>query len=197
MIARLMAVCAVLGVAGCDAILDGLEKVLGTLDRRERQLVVLASQPVVLTDQPVVLSGSEPLKVVGEWTSLCLVLKDGVPLQAQPAMDQIFSTALSGAKVRVNVVLNDGARIALHEPMQGWSRSGRILSRNELSACASASCGTRLPVGAIVKSLEVSATPRLEVRGIFWQSEQGPDEKPHTSSTATAQSSIGQAKCGS
>jgi len=196
MIARLLTVAALLALAGCDAILDKLEKVFGMLDGRERQLVILAPQAVVLTDKPLVFSGTEPLKVVGEWTSLCLVLKDGIPLQQQSSMDQIFSAALAGAKVRVNVVLNDGARISLHEPMQGWSRSGRILPRDELSACASASCGSRLPVGAIVTSLEVSATPKLEVRGIFWQSEQGPNEKARTSTANSARSADEQSKCG-
>lgn len=196
MIARLLSVAAVLALTGCDAILDGLDKVFGTSNNRERQLVILAPQPVVLTDKPVVFSGTEPLKVVGEWTSLCLVLKDGIPMQERAAMDKIFSAALSGSKVRVNVVLNDGTRIALHEPMQGWSRSGRILPRNELSACASASCSSRLPVGAIVKSLEVSATPKLEVRGVFWQSEQGSNEKAGKSATTTAQNPNEQSKCG-
>jgi hypothetical protein len=195
MIARLLIVAAVLPLAGCDAVLDGLDRVFRALDGRDRQLVILAPQPVVLTDKPAVFSGSEPLKVVGEWTSLCLVLRGDVPLQQQSTMDQIFSAALSGAKVRVNVVLNDGARISLHEPMQGWSRSGRILPRNEFSACASASCGSHLPVGAIVKRLEVSATPKLEVRGIFWQSEQGPNEKARTSPTTTAQRPNEQSKC--
>ena len=126
MTARLLTVAALLALAGCDAVLDGLEKVFRTLDGRERQLVVLAPQAVVLSDKPLVLSGTEPLKVVGEWTSLCLVLKGGVPL---PEMNQAFSSALSGAKVRTIAVLNNGARIEFHRPMQGWSRSGRILPR--------------------------------------------------------------------
>jgi hypothetical protein len=195
MIARLLAVMAALALAGCDAVLDRLEKVFSALDGREKQVVILAPKPVLLTEKPLVLSGTEPLKVVGEWTSLCLVLKDGVPLQQQSTMDQIFSAALSGAKVTVNVVLNDGGRVSLHEPMQGWSRSGRILAKDELFACASATCGSRLPIGATVKSLEVSALPSLEVRGIFWQSEQGPNEKAHTS--ATAQRPSEPSKCGS
>ena len=192
MIARLLTIAAVLALAGCDAVLDGLEKVLKTLDGRERQLVILAPQPVVLTDKPLVLSGTEPLKVVGEWASLCLVLKGGVPLSE---MDQVFSSALSGAKVSVNVVLSDGARISLHDPMQGWSRSGRILPRNELSGCASAKCGYPLPVGTIIKKLEVSATPKLEVYGIFWHSEQGPNEKARASPTTTTQSPNDQSRC--
>jgi hypothetical protein len=32
-------------------------------------------------------------------------------------------------------------------PLMGWRSSGVILSRNELSACASASCDARLPKG--------------------------------------------------
>ena len=188
-----MTLAAALPLAGCDAILDGLEKLFRVADGRERQLVILAPHPVVFTDMPVALSGTEPLKVVGEWTSLCLVLKDGVPLQE---IEPAFSAALSGAKVKVSAVLDDGVRIALHEPMRAWSRSGRILARDELSACASASCGSHLPVGAIVKSLEISATPRLEVRGVFWQSEQGPNEKARTSPTTTAQGPSNQSKCG-
>ena len=170
----------VLALAGCDASLDkGFDLISG----RETNLVVLAKQPVVLTEKPIILSATESMKVLGEWTSLCIVLQDGIPLQPQPTMDGIFKTALGGAKVRVDVVLGDGARVALHEPMQGWSRSGRVLPRDELSACASTGCESRLPIGATIQSVEVSATPKLKVWGIFWQSVRGLDEKPSAPSS--------------
>jgi hypothetical protein len=136
------------------------------------------------------------MKVVGEWASVCMVLKDGIPLQPVSSMDKIFSDALSGAKLTVELVLNDGARITLDQPMQAWARYGRILSRDELSACSSAKCGTRLPVGASVKAIEVAALPELQVRGIFWTSEQGPNERERApSTTTTAQSASAQSKC--
>jgi len=183
-----------LALLGCDS---AAERFVELMSGRETNRVVLATQPLMLSEVPTTLTSPEPMKVLGEWTSLCLVLRDGVPLQPMKQMDQVFANALGGAKVKTTVVLGDGSRVTLNEPMQGWARSGRVLSQNELSACASASCGVRLPTGAVVRSVELSATPQLQVRGVYWESQLGVNEKRQAAEPSkVAQDSPSQSKCG-
>jgi hypothetical protein len=179
-------------MAGCDV---DVEKIYARMTGHEIHRVILSAQPVTIRETPMTLTSPEPMKVVGEWTALCLVLKDGVPIQPSSQMDQIFSSAMGSAKVKTVLTMGDGSRITLHEPMQGWARSGRVLPHDELSACASAACGTRLPIGGIVKSVELSAAPQLQVRGIYWESQQGPNEGPPPEQSKVA-SSAGQSRCG-
>jgi hypothetical protein len=151
---------------------------------------------MTMSETPSTFTSAEPMKVLGEWTSLCLVLKDGTPLQAQAQMDKIFSDALGGAKIKTTLLLTDGSRVALNEPMQAWSRTGRVLPHDEFSACASAGCGVNLPNGALVKAVEVSSSPPVKVRGVFWQSEQDlPKKPPPANSSTVAQDSGDQSKC--
>jgi hypothetical protein len=160
-------------LVGCDSAVD---KIFDAMSGRQTNLVILSKQPVTLAPAPVTITSTEPMKVLGEWTSVCLVLRDGITLKPQPQMDKILSEALGGAKVSTTLELSDGSRVALHEPMLAWEHIGRILSRDELSACASASCAAILPRGATVKRVEISANPAVQVRGIYWQSHPGPDE---------------------
>jgi hypothetical protein len=171
-------------LVGCDAAAD---KFFDAISGRQTNLVLLSKQPVTLSPAPVTFASTEPMKVLGEWTSVCLVLRDGIPLQPQPQMDRILSEAMHGAKVSTTLELSDGTRVTLHEPMEGWQHVGRILSRDELSACASASCEAVLPRGATVKTVEISANSALQVRGIYWQSELGPNEPPGPSVSTKAQ----------
>jgi len=182
-----------LALVGCDSV---AEKLFSLMSGRETSVVVLAKQPVTLSEAPSTFTSAEPMKVLGEWTSLCLVLKDGTPLQPQAQMAKIFSDALGGAKIKTALLLADGSRVTLSEPMQGWSRTGRVLPQDELSACASAGCGVKLPNGALVKAVEVSSSPPVKVRGVFWQSEQDLTKRPLPANSSTvAQSAGDQSRC--
>lgn len=182
---------ATLTLAGCDA---AAERFFDLMSGRETHRVILATQPLMLSEKPIILSSPEPMKILGEWTSLCMVLRDGVPMKQ---MDQVFANTLGGAKVKTTLLLGDGSRVTLSEPMQGWARSGRILSQDELSACASASCGIRLPKGGVVRSVELSATPKLRVRGVYWQSQLGVNETPQAQEPKQVpQNSPSHPKCG-
>ena len=153
----------------------------------ESNLVILSQQPVVLTQERTTLISSEAMKVIGESTYVCLSLKGGIPLQDSKMMDQAFQIAMEGAKVKVEVVLKGGKRIALHQPLLAWSMQGKIIKNDELSACASTPCKAQLPVGAQVSKVEISSQPSLHVQGIYWQSEKSPVEKrPATATTASA-----------
>src|SRR5688500_4241454 len=148
-----------LALTGCDS---AAEKLFNAMSGRESNVVVLAKQPVKLSEAPSRFTSAEPMKVLGEWTSLCVVLRDGISLQPQAQMDKLFDSALAGAKIKAAVLLSDGSKVTMSEPMQSWSRSGRVVAQGELSACASAGCGVSLPAGGVVKSVELSATPGLE-----------------------------------
>ncbi len=165
------------GLVGCDW---SLEKLGDAMSGREINRVVLAAQPLRLSEVPTILTSAEPMKVIGERSSLCLVLKDGVTLGSAGGLRKALVDALAGAKVETIVVLDDGSRVTLQAPMQAWARSGRVLSRDELSGCASASCGVRLPTGAQIKHVELSAAPTLQVRGVYWESQPGINEKRQT-----------------
>ena len=111
------------------------------------------------------------MKVLGEWSSLCFSLRGDFPLQDPQAMDRQFAESMGNAKIKVELTLSDGARVALRPPLQAWSLRGKVVEQNELSACASTPCKSDLPIGAQVSQVEVSAEPPLTVRGVYWQSE--------------------------
>jgi hypothetical protein len=165
-------------VVGCDVVPEKIFDLFDALSGRETHVVVLARQPVLLTPEPTLLTSSETMKVVGEWTSLCLSLQGGIPLQDSRTMDQAFTAAMQNARVSVHVVLSNGDRVALRPPLQAWSMRGKVLKNDELAACASTPCKDDLPVGAQVARIEVSSEPALSVQGIYWQSERGPLEDP-------------------
>lgn len=160
-------------VTACDF---NLEKAADSLFGTEVNRVVLSSQPIVLTQDVATFSSNEPMKVIGESTFVCVVLRDGVVLQDQRVMDQLFADALHGAKINVAVLSSDGKRVALPEPMQGWAKFGRVLPNNELSACGSMRCN-RLPPGTLISQVEISSTSELRIRGVYWESDKSPMEK--------------------
>jgi hypothetical protein len=166
---------AILGVlvAACDF---NLEKAAGFLAGRETNLVVLSSQQIVLTQEATAFSSNEPMKVIGESTFVCVVLRDGVVLQDQRVMDQLFTDALRGAKINVAVLSSDGKRVTLPEPMQGSAKFGKVLPNNELSACGSMRCKP-LPPGTLISQVEISSTPELRIRGVYWESAKSPMEE--------------------
>jgi hypothetical protein len=111
-------------------------------------------------------------------------------------MDRDFSAAMQGSNVRVTLVFADGRRTVLHRPLQAWSKYGKIVEQDELSACASAPCRTELPAGARVLKVEVASEPPLLVQGVFWESEPSPETaKAETRKTAAASSSAAKSAC--
>jgi hypothetical protein len=67
-----------LALAGCDS---ATEKLFNVMSGRESDVVVLAKQPLRLSEAPSTFTSAEPMKVLGEWTSVCVVLRDGISLQ--------------------------------------------------------------------------------------------------------------------
>jgi len=154
-------------LSGCDLIADKVSSVLfGVKD----SAVVLSSTPQVLTETPIAFTSTVPMTVLGEWTSVCLVLRDSVPLDHQPKMDALFAEAMHDSRVTVVVHTSEGTQKTLMPPMIAWRKFGKILSRDELSGCASASCEARLPMGVVINKIEISARPNLEIKGVYWRS---------------------------
>ncbi len=176
-----------IGLTSCGPQIDSS---IANLSRTEENRVVLASTSVALTKAPLSLTSKEPMMVLGEWTSVCLVMRGDVPSSAQPLMDAALANELHGSSVTVVVQTTDGLEKMLRPPLVGWRKHGVVLPNDELAGCASASCDARLPKGAVVKSIEVSAQPNLDIKGIYWVSTSdlprpvGPSPSVSTSSGA-------------
>jgi hypothetical protein len=174
-------------LASCDA---NVEKVFDVMTGRESNLVVLLDRSVQLRSEATALSSDKELmKILGEWSSVCLSLRSNVPLQDAKMMDQIFAEAMGNAKVKVELTLSSGAVVTLSQPLQAWSMTGKIAGRNELSACASAPCKAKLPVGTQVSKIDITTDVPLTVQGIYWTSEKDLSKPPATKSQATSASS--------
>jgi hypothetical protein len=167
-------------IGGCDS---DSKKVLDFLTGNDSNVVVLARRPMVIAQGQTTLQSSEVMKVIGESTSVCFALKGGVPLQNANVMDTEFQTTMHGARVKVVIELTTHELISLDQPLMAWSMFGKILKSDELSACASPSCSTQLPVGAEVSRIYVSSEPSLAVQGVYWSSERAPLEKAAPSAT--------------
>ena len=180
-------------VSACDF---NPEQALDRLSGREVNLVILAKQPVLLTPEVKSFSSQEQMKVVGEMTSMCFALRGGIPLQDSKVMDQAFQASMQNAKIKVVVVLSNGDRVTLHQPLQAWSMHGKVIKNDELSACASTPCKSELPPGSQVAKIEVSSEPTLQVQGVYWESERAPLEKPTPpAATAAASAAKGKSSC--
>ena len=158
-----------LGGCGSDS-----GNVFAMFSGRPTSTVVLIKQPVLLTPTALVLTPQEPMKVLGEWTSLCLSLRGDVPTGE---FDRTFEKAMRGTKVTVYLTLSNGVRVPLRTPLPAQSAKGIVVAHDELAACAGNPCRSELPVGAQVSKVEVSSEPPLQVQGIFWESERGVNEK--------------------
>lgn len=155
-------------LAGCDFDPGPL---FDLVDGREKNKVILVGHPLVLRPQPTVLASTEPLKILGQWSSLCLPLRGGLASQDWEAVKAAFADGLGGAKVTVWLTLTNGERVTLRQPGAAWALHGDLLGRGELSACASLPCHAPLPSGTGIRSIEVSSDRPLAVQGILWKSE--------------------------
>jgi hypothetical protein len=172
-------------LAGCDSV---LERAFNFMAGRRTSVVMLAKQPTLLAPDGATFSSQEPMKVLGEWTAVCLSLKGGVPAQDSKATDLAFAQLMQDAKVKVFLNLDNGRRVPLGPPHQAWSKRGKVLPDDELAACASTPCRAELPTESTIRSIEISSEPSLKVEGIFWESETDLNPKAATSSQAAAAS---------
>jgi hypothetical protein len=184
---RVLPVALIVLLAGCDV---NFEKVGDLLAGREANVVVLVDKPTQLGPVPRTLASREqPMKVLGEWSSLCISLRGEVPLQDSKVMDQIFAEAIGKAKVKIELTLSNGTRVGLRQPRQAWSLRGKVVEQDELSACAATPCRVELPVGVQVTKVDISSDLPLSVQGIYWQSETDLPKPPPDPKTVASSSS--------
>lgn len=154
-------------ITGCDQKLDQLmEKAAG----HETNSVVLAKEPMFLDSNGISLHSAEAMLVVGKSSSLCLVLKTGVPLAPQPTMDKLFEDAMRGATVTASLKMKNGEVFTLSQPGQAWAKFGHISSGDEISACLSCTCSPQPAIGSQVAEVTVASSSPLKVLGAYWES---------------------------
>ena len=161
-------------LSGCDYVASKLTLIFPDDDKN---VVVLSKGEILLPQAAITLGSSEAMRVIGEQTMVCVVLRDGVALADQPTMDEKLRNALGGAKLTVDVVLSDGQRVPFSKPIQGWNRTGKVLAKGELSACVGPGHGVELLPGAVASSVELSSVPSLAAKGVYWESARGATEK--------------------
>ena len=81
---RLFAICVLL-LTGCEG---DPNKALRLLSGNNEQTIVLAAKPFTIDSVGRTFHSSEKIKVQGETSSTCLVLKSNYPLKPQPQMDK-------------------------------------------------------------------------------------------------------------
>jgi hypothetical protein len=162
-------------LAGCGQRID---KLFDTLMGHETQTVVLAAQPTTLGPDGLVLTSNEPMKVMGDVASVCLILKSGIALAPQSVMEKHFKDALDGAQLSATLTLKTGQTFQSSSVAQSWSKFGEVTSAEEISACISCACGPQPPVGAEISKLVVKASSPIRVLGIYWESTNAYDQAP-------------------
>ena len=160
-------------LSGCD---QQMGELMDALAGTETNTVVLMNEPVVIDSSGLTLGGTDPMKVVGETSSLCLVLTSGVPLGPRTEMDRQFQKAMQGAVIDATVTTRAGESFDLTRTGQAWSKYGEVLAGDELSACLSCGCGRSPRVGSEIAEIVVRSSPQLEVQGIYWKSTDAYDQ---------------------
>jgi hypothetical protein len=183
-------------LSGCN--LDP-EPLFDLLSGREVNVVVLSNMPLELSPHVTELRSETPIKIVGQATFVCFALKGDTALMGAKETEKMFQGLMHGAKVGVKVLLKNGETISLGEPLEAWRMYGRILERGEFSACATITqCKEQWPVGALVDKIEVSSEPMLTVKGVYWESQRDPLEKPPASTSRALSADVNPKKtCGS
>ena len=163
-----ISVVGVLLLAGCDQIGDKLSSWFwGT----ERHVTVISATPVQLSTTPIGFDLREPGKVVGSFAAVCLSLRGNLGATRADVMEGEFKSLMKEASVTTIVTTSGAKKVELRDPMQTWSKHGTIEKRDELSACLRAPAGQgTLAVGTGITRVEIRSSVPLDVRGIYWES---------------------------
>jgi hypothetical protein len=136
------------------------------------QDVVIAAKPVQLRPEPITLKSEPALEVRGKTSELCFALADGV--SSEGSGDDITareSALLHGSKI--HALLHDAEGKTYAWKCGGWSLTPTTLKSKvgRLYSCARWECNdARPPKGAVITSIDVSATPEIRVLEIKWNS---------------------------
>ncbi|MDR7136220.1 hypothetical protein J2X06_003446 [Lysobacter niastensis] len=133
------------------------------------ETVALSSEPFELDPQGRTLTSKDQMKALGI-SNACVVLKANYPLGPQAQMDRDFESLLQGAKVSALLTADNGQEYQLDSVGQAWAMHGAITSSEELSACVSCACESKIPDGTVIKSVHIKSDKPLPVLGAYWQS---------------------------
>lgn len=181
---RVTAIAMLLALTGCDAKLD---KLFDLLSGATTNTVVLSKNSARLNTSPTKFLPTEPMFVAGSQASVCVVLAGGIPLQSTSTMDAVFNKLMQDAILESVLRMEDGSTVTFSNVGRAWSMWGNVVERDEVAACSSAKCGTELPIGAKFKAVEITASPALEIKGVYWSSTNAFDKhQPTKPSESTA-----------
>jgi hypothetical protein len=177
---RWWALIAILSLGACDRMKDVLDSFSGP----GFETTVLAPGPLDVGPDAREITPTEPLNVFGEVASLCIVLKDNVPLAPQDVLAKTFNETLKGADITVSFTTTDNRTFTLPAKDQAWKRSGSG-AVGDLSACSSCGCSTEgcralFPSGSQIRSVRIASTVPLTTRGVYWESANAIDKPANT-----------------
>ena len=177
MVMRLLPILLLTLLCGCG---DAAFKLLDRLFGKKTNVVILADTPISLGQSEVTFKAHGDAIVVGQHSAVCVVLAGNIPLQNVDVMDAEYERLLGGVEFTATVETTSGESYELCQVNQTWSRSGRVVERDELSACARLHCSSPvIETGTAINSISINANGSLVVEGIFWESTNAWDEAPN------------------
>jgi len=162
-----MVLSALITLAGINReMLHVMEGILGI----KRQTVVLENKPIVLRPPGITLRSKKPMKVIGPYVRVCLVLstpaRDGTPDQQV----RWFKEAMHGVKVGVTFKTKEGSAARTDAVTPSWYKFSRISAKSEMDACFSPRHKGTFATGARMANIRVTVSAPLKVEGIYWES---------------------------
>jgi len=158
-------------LAGCDRVMHELHELLFP-DRSN--LVILIDKPLVLVAEPVRFQPANPARTGDKSNIICIVLDEDIPLGTMKKMDAHFKSLMKGVDVNAIARAVDGREIGFGRPNLSWSKYGKILNRDELSACLQLDCNCTVEKNVEIREFTILATDKLPTKGIYWKSSNAP-----------------------
>ena len=118
----------------------------------------------------MVFEFSSGAQIVGNDTSVCVLLTDGLALNKSRSMEDEFKKLSKDAEIIVLISVNNKS-YKLSSPNRAWKKYGVFGGRDELYACSNLSVEkTDIKTGDLVSSISISSDTEINVMGIFWES---------------------------
>ena len=152
---------------GCDRVMDVFDWLEGT----KTNVYVMTNKPISIGKKYISFNTQGDAVVVGSKASICFVLRGNFPLAASDVMEQEYDKYLKGKNITALIQTEKNSKIEVDKPYQSWSKYGVIEKNDELAACINFKCASeKLTVGTKIKSIDISASSPIKVKGIYWTS---------------------------
>jgi len=134
----------------------------------KHNVALLSADAFDLSPTEVKLIPLTAAEVVGKESRVCVVLASDVPGKGS---DKEVERLLNGAKLSATVATNSDVIHNFKCQGSGWAMSGRIVPKNEITACVQPSCAKRaISIGSKVLSVAISSTAPVHALGAYWDS---------------------------